>query len=299
MNPVHETNLSQLGAPQQKQNPSLGITDLPKELLEDIFKRLLPKNLSRMAQTSKTFREISITAFLEQKLQVQSFLKRILGTNIFTSEIEQHLVNSKNFKEFGKVIEDHICPIPCEVGKQFTRLLPEAIYKHTQLEDLSTIELLHEILELSPIFYLPNDFCTKIPQETSDRLVDMLIEKHELKDTFKIAKHFSTFHLFPYSRKLLQYAHGKHPEYINCASDRLKDDKEFILKMIEEWTQISGRSPNVCWAFRYASDRLKDDKDVVLAAVQKDGITLEVASDRLKEDKDVVLAALRSKLRLD
>ena len=46
--PFEGTNLSRFETASQKQNPHLRITDLPKELLEDIFKRLpLKKSILR------------------------------------------------------------------------------------------------------------------------------------------------------------------------------------------------------------------------------------------------------------
>lgn len=258
-----------------------------------------------MAQTCNKFHEISKTTFIEQKQQVLPFLKRILGTK-FTEDIKQRLDNSKNFAEFSSVVNDRIWPIECDMSeefKPFRLLLPQAINTSTQLKDLSPIELLHEILEVSPIFYISDDFYSRIPQETVDRLVDMLIEQHGLKNTLKLLERINPPRNLiagplKHSRKLLQHAHQKDAEYISIASDRLKDDRNFILKMIKEWTPRPFTSPNKCCAFRYASDRLKNDKDVVLAAVSKDGHSLAFASDKQKGDKDVVLAALLSDLRL-
>jgi hypothetical protein len=293
MNPVQGTNPSKLEAPEQ--NPSKGIRVLPQDLLESIFKRLTPKNQSRMARTCTTFREISKTTFPEQKLQVQSFLKRILDSAV-SEEINQRIVNSKNFIELGMVIKTHTLPIESGVDSlgRFRLLLQQAICERTQLEDLSTIELLHDLLEVSPILYLPTDFYSKTPQETVDRLADMLIEKHGLHDTYKILKKTPGLGLMPHSRKIIQYAHIRQPLYIGSASAKLKDDKEFMLQMINEWTPSAQVSINICWAFRHASDRLKDDKDVVLAAVQKHWGSLERATERLRDDKDVVLAAVQN-----
>jgi hypothetical protein len=302
MNPVQGTNSSQLEATQQNQNPSLGITVLPQELLEKIFTGLSRKNLSLMALTCKTFHIISKTAFLEKKQQVQSFLKRSWGTE-FTQDIEERSVNSKDFEEFKKVINRFYSSI---YFKYFlaTDFFWQKKYAHTQLEDLSTIELLHEILDpspVTPIMLLPGDFCSKLPLETVDTLVDMLIEKRTLdgiSQRFDLLTDFNG--IFPHSRKLLQHAcRSNHylpscHRYMERASDRLKNDKEFVLKLIEEWKADIQIQAQFC--LRYASDRLKNDKDVVLAAVKKDGFFLEFASDRLKGDKEVVLAALQTNL---
>ena len=77
---------------------------------------------------------------------------------------------------------------------------------------------------------------------------------------------------------------NKAREIFAYASDRLKDDKEFILRFnMEHDIQL----------LQYASDRLKDDKEVVLGAVKKDSTQLQYASDRLKDDEEVVLEAVK------
>gem|GEM_PF-1952314 len=277
---------------QQQQNPSLGITDLPDDLLVGIFTNLLPKNQGLMAQTCTTFGGISKTAFLVQKQQVLSFLKTILKEN-FTPDIESHLVKTINFKQFSKVINDHICTIECEEDERFRHLLPKAINACTQLKDLSTIKLLHELLSVSPIFYLSHDFCSKIPQETVDRLEGMLIEKHGYEGTFLMFEKEANLEFFSHARKLLRYAHKKNFKYINSASNKLKDDKRFILQMIEDWTVNPYRWPQVLHAFNCASVRLKNDRDVVLAAVKKDSNIFSDVSEGLRGDKDIALAAVR------
>lgn len=303
MNPVGSKKPSQFEEARQEQNPSSGITALPQVLLEEIFKSLPPQNLSRIAQTCTSFCDISKTAFSEQKLQLKTFLKRILGTKFFTPEIEQLIDNSKNFKELKSVIENHIWPIECEEFEKHDLLFLQAIATHTQPEDLSTIKLLHEILELSPILYLSNDFCSNLPLETVDTLVDMLIKKHDLDITYLLFK--NTFGLglhsgiFSHSRKLLKYAHEKKSaQDIQYASNRLKDNKEFMLTIIEQCVPSKKTlNTNVYWALEAASGRLKDDIDVVLAAVTKDAHALSLASQRLQSNKDVVLAALKSRIR--
>ena len=79
MNPVKGTNSSQLEVAGPNQNPSSGITVLPQELLERIFKSLPSKNQRLMGGTCRTIRSISQETFEEQKKQVLSFLKTILG----------------------------------------------------------------------------------------------------------------------------------------------------------------------------------------------------------------------------
>jgi hypothetical protein len=61
---------------------------------------------------------------------------------------------------------------------------------------------------------------------------------------------------------------------LDYASDRLKDNEEFVLVAVNQ----KGRY------LAYVSDRLKDDKAVVLASVSKNGYALRHASDRLRRD---------------
>ena len=311
MNPVKGTNSSQLEVAGPNQNPSSGITVLPQELLERIFKSLPPKNQRLMGGTCRTIRSISQETFEEQKKQVLSFLKRSWVTNftpgieqLFTPGIEKLLVDSKNFKDFSKAINSFYYSIYVYYCEEKARFWKEK-YEHTQLEDLSTIELLIEILRPlphNPIMLLSDDFCSKLPLETVDRLVDKLFENVPLDKLEKHLWHGFECSLHRHSRKLLelgekQFSLGPQSQrFMLFASARLKDDKEFILKLIEEWKSELRPEPQIC--LRYASDRLKNDKDVVLAAVRKDGFCLEYASDRLKNDKEVVLAALQTNLCL-
>jgi hypothetical protein len=298
MNPVQGTNLSQLEAPQQQQNSSSGITVLPHELFDKIFKNLPLKNQRLMGGTCKTFRSISQEAFLEQKEQVVSFLKRILGTK-FTPDIEKLLVASKNFKEFSNVLRFS------EEGGRFHPLLIKAINELPALDDLSTIEFLDDALhEDSPLFDLSYDSCSKIPQETVDKLVSMLIKKHGIKRTLflmGVRQSNPGTSLFRHSRELLLNAHSTlSPHLIKCATDRLKDDKQFMLAIIKQCVPSTKTlDTNVYWALEIASERLKEDQDVVLAAVEKDGHTLALASEKLHSNKNIVLAALKSRIRPD
>jgi hypothetical protein len=131
----------------------------------------------------------------------------------------------------------------------------------------------------------------------------MLIKKHDLDKTYLLFK--KTFGLglnsgiFPHSRKLLQYAHEKKSaQDIQYASNRLKDNKEFMLTIIKQCVPSEKTlNTNVYWALEAASGRLKDDIDVVLAAVTKDAHALSLASQRLQSNKDVLLAALKSRIR--
>ncbi len=298
MNPVERTDSSPVETAQQQQNPSSGITVLPQELLVRIFTNLPLENQRLMGGTCKTFRSISQEAFLEQKEQVLSFLKTILGAK-FTPGIEELLVASKNFKEFSNVL------VFSEEGHRFRPLLIKAINELPALDDFSTIEFLDDALhDDSPLFHLSYDFCSKIPQETVDKLVSMLIKKHGIKRTLflmGVRQFIPGTSLFPHSRELLLNAHNTlSPHLINCASDRLKDDKQFMLAIIKQCVPSTKTSDtNVYLALEIASERLKEDQDVVLAAVEKDAHTLDLASEKLHSNKDIVLAALKSRIRPD
>ena len=59
------------------------------------------------------------------------------------------------------------------------------------------------------------------------------------------------------------------------ASERLKDDREFVLAAVTQ----NG------WALEYASETMKDDREIVLAAVKQDVDAFEYASETLKNDR--------------
>jgi hypothetical protein len=73
---------------------------------------------------------------------------------------------------------------------------------------------------------------------------------------------------------------------IEYASQNVKDDKDFIMKLVREDEHGI--------VLRHMGTRMKSDRDVVLAAVQKCGSSLQFASDELRSDMAIVLAAIRS-----
>ena len=72
------------------------------------------------------------------------------------------------------------------------------------------------------------------------------------------------------------------PNVFGYASDRLKDDKEVLLKAAKN----DGQS------LYFASQSLRADKEVVLEAVKNKAIILKYASKELRNDKDVAIAAV-------
>lgn len=75
---------------------------------------------------------------------------------------------------------------------------------------------------------------------------------------------------------------------MEAASETLRDDKDFVLKLIGK----AGRtSPDILFI---ASDRLKDDEDVVVAAIKQYPWAIAFSSERLKNKPSVVLLAARS-----
>jgi hypothetical protein len=73
---------------------------------------------------------------------------------------------------------------------------------------------------------------------------------------------------------------GPYCEFFNLASERLRSDKDFRMKMLSK-DSISSCPEDVL-----------DDKEIVLAAVRRYGSELRFASARLQDDEDVVRAAL-------
>ena len=176
--------------------------------------------------------------------------------------MEKLLVDSKNFKQFSNVLRFS------EEGGRFHPLLIKAINELPALDDLSTIEFLDDALhEDSPLFHLSYDSCSKIPQETVDKLVSMLIKKHGIKRTLflmGVRQFIPGTGLFTHSRELLLNAHATvSPHVLRYASYRLIDDKQFMLAIIEQCVPSKKTlDTNVYWALEIASERLKDDQDV-------------------------------------
>jgi hypothetical protein len=82
----------------------------------------------------------------------------------------------------------------------------------------------------------------------------------------------------PYLKRL----YSKQLCSIKAASDRLKDDGDFVLTVIQK------DPPQL----QHVSKRLQDDKALVLEAVKMWGVLLQFGSARLQDDLDVVLAAV-------
>ena len=68
------------------------------------------------------------------------------------------------------------------------------------------------------------------------------------------------------------------------ASEKLKEDKELMMKCAEKDGQI----------LYYASENLRDDKEFVLKAVATKWLIIKYVSYRLRSDKDVALCALKA-----
>lgn len=66
-------------------------------------------------------------------------------------------------------------------------------------------------------------------------------------------------------------------------SDRLRDDKDFILKLMEIRRDV---------LYKAASKRLRDDEDVILKSLKYKKDSLYYASERLKDDKEFVKKAM-------
>jgi len=80
---------------------------------------------------------------------------------------------------------------------------------------------------------------------------------------------------------------AKNPRTIICASDRLKDDRDVVLKAITN-NDFFG------YLLKDASTRIKGDKEIVLKAVSGNGFALQYASLKLRDDYNVVLQATKS-----
>jgi len=101
----------------------------------------------------------------------------------------------------------------------------------------------------------------------------------------------------------------KHKHALIYASDRIKDDLEFAIKVAAQVhttkyisnrikanrefasALISANTKIMCLGLPYLSAELRSDKSLMLSAVSKDGLALEHVSSELKDDLDMVLTA--------
>ena len=71
-------------------------------------------------------------------------------------------------------------------------------------------------------------------------------------------------------------------EVFKYASDRLKNDKPFILKILTYFS----------YSLYFVSETLCDDREVVLTAVKHNGDVFDAASERLRNDREIALTAI-------
>lgn len=84
-------------------------------------------------------------------------------------------------------------------------------------------------------------------------------------------------------KKLVEAAGKIHPFYLKFMSNELKQDREFILKMIKDV------SPEV---IGYITPNFEDDNELISESVKRSGRTIEYASDRLKDDNEIAVYAV-------
>ena len=77
----------------------------------------------------------------------------------------------------------------------------------------------------------------------------------------------------------------KSVESFNFISNKLKNNKDFMLQAIEEKDS---------WCSQYASDELKNDKEFMLQVIKTDLNALQYASDELKADKEFMLEVIEN-----
>jgi hypothetical protein len=74
----------------------------------------------------------------------------------------------------------------------------------------------------------------------------------------------------------------------NNVSDRLKNDKKFILDSIDAATN------HRVFIYQTLSKELRDDKELLLEILKRVGFAIIHASDRLKNDKEVAIAVFEA-----
>jgi hypothetical protein len=94
------------------------------------------------------------------------------------------------------------------------------------------------------------------------------------------------------------------------ASDILKSDKEYVLKLLQsgcdiyeyinpklygdkQITLVAVKQPRYNSNLKYANKKLKNNKQIVLESVQNNGRALKYASNALKDDRQIVLEAAK------
>lgn len=81
---------------------------------------------------------------------------------------------------------------------------------------------------------------------------------------------------------------------LKYASPSIKDDKEFLMKVIAARVKPKYGRNTEGFLLQNASDRLKDDYDFVLACVSVDGDVLIDASERLRDNEQIAFAAIQN-----
>jgi hypothetical protein len=115
---------------------------------------------------------------------------------------------------------------------------------------------------------------------------------------------------FKNNKRVLTYLLKQNLGYIQYISDELKNDKKFILNIIEN-SEIKKDHTENC--IKFISKKLLDDEDIIFAILRKDASLLSLASDRklvsyaigidgnmlkfaskeLQNDKEIVLLAVK------
>jgi len=81
---------------------------------------------------------------------------------------------------------------------------------------------------------------------------------------------------------------------LKYASPSIKDDKEFLMKVIAAREKPKFGRNTEGFLLEHASDRLKDDYDFVLACVSVDGDVLIYASERLRDNEKIAFTAIQN-----
>ena len=106
---------------------------------------------------------------------------------------------------------------------------------------------------------------------------------------------------------VLQYSRYNQAMILYAASDRIKIDKQSILKIValcglalkyadkllQSDLDVVGVAVNQCgYALQYASSNLKQNRIIVLTAVQQNGLALQYAQYKMRNNREVVTAAI-------
>ncbi len=146
----------------------------------------------------------------------------------------------------------------------------------------------NDIDKRSVISAIKEGSLTDIPERfKNDRDVALVAVK-------KAGSFLKFFPLFSNDEEIVSQAFISNPDSLKWASDSIKDNKKFILEVIDknyEYNQQYRRDPGGDSFVEHISTRLQDDEDLFLKLIKTRGLILEGSSKRFISDKKLMTEA--------